>query len=297
MKVYSVQNEKGGCGKSTTSINLAFGLAQKGLRVLAVDNDPQSNLTSVILKLSKEIKIMEMLKLISMTDTSEMNLDKARNVLHEYVDKTVFKCDISDVLNDPSVIKDAIIKSAYENLWVVPSSHKLSESDMKLKNAMRNADGRLRSALDKVQNDFDVVIIDNSPFENALTYNSISACYREGDTIIIPTKIDQGGLEGLDHTISTMIEWLEYGDLEYDFKILCTMVNKNNTDKTVITWLKQIFQNRVFDICIHYQAKPVVEASISKDILINVSKEHVALDYIAFVNEVYSNITKESRGQ
>lgn len=286
MKVYSVQNEKGGCGKSTTSINLAFGLSNAGKRVLLVDNDPQSNSTSVILKQSRNLNVEEMERfLIDYTDKT-VDLDEARSILHNYVSKTPFKLDISDVLDNPEQISNAIVKSSYNNLWVLPSSHKLSESDMKLKNAMRNADGRLRMAINIVEKDFDYVIIDNSPFENALTYNSISACYRDGDTIIIPTKVDQGGLEGLDHTISTMIEWLEYGDLKYDFKILGTMVNRNKVDYSVIKFLRLLFKERVFTTTIRYQSKPVVSSSLSKEILIKDSKSNVANDYRAFVDEL-----------
>lgn len=291
MKVYSVQNEKGGCGKSTTSINLAYGLAKAGKRVLLVDNDPQANATSVVLGLSKELDVIQMEEILNkLEDVDSVELNDAREVLGKYVSKRVFPHDISDVLDNPNVIEDALVKSSYENLWVVPSSHKLSESDMKLKNAVRNADGRLRSALDKVEDKFDVVIIDNSPFENALTYNSISACYREGDTIIIPTKVDQGGLEGLDHTISTMIEWLEYGDLEYDFKVLGTMVNRNKVDTTAMRFLRKLFGDRVFDTTIRYQSKPVVKASLSKEILLDKSKSNVAEDYQSFVNEVLEDL-------
>lgn len=287
MLVISVQNEKGGCGKTTTSINLAYGLANAGKRVLLVDNDPQSNATSVVLGLSKNLDINSMDKILSLfKNVDSVSLDEARKVLKMYVSKRVFPLDISDVLDKPSIIEEAIVKSLYDNLWVLPSSHKLSSSDIKLKNAVRNADGRLRNALDRVEEKFDVVIIDNSPFENALTYNSISACSRKGDTIIIPTKIDQGGLEGLDHTITTMIEWLEYGDLEYDFRILGTMVNKNKTDSTAMCFLRTLFSNRVFDTTIRYQAKPVVSASLSKQILIDKSKERVAEDYRNFVNEI-----------
>lgn len=286
MKVYSVQNEKGGCGKSTTSINLAFGLSNAGKRVLLVDNDPQSNSTSVILKQSRNLNVEEMERFLIDYTNKTVDLDEARSILHNYVSKTPFKFDVSDVLDNPEQISNAILKSSYNNLWVLPSSHKLSESDMKLKNAMRNADGRLRMAINIIEKDFDYVIIDNSPFENALTYNSISACYRDGDTIIIPTKVDQGGLEGLDHTISTMIEWLEYGDLKYDFKILGTMVNRNKVDFSVIKFLRLLFKERVFKTTIRYQSKPVVSSSLSKEILINGSKSNVANDYRAFVNEL-----------
>lgn len=291
MRVYSVQNEKGGCGKSTTSINIAYGLAKAGKRVLLVDNDPQANATSILLKMSKEIDVKGIEKMLSEMDDNICLLNGARETLHMFVDKKIYDVDISDVLDDPSLIHDAIQSTEYDNLCIIPSSHKLSESDMKLKNILKNSTGRLRMALDKVQDRFDVVIIDNSPFENALTYNSISACYRNGDKIIIPTKIDQGGLEGLDHTITTMIEWLEYGDLGYDFKILPTMVNRNNTDSTVIRFLQTLFKERVYKSSISYQAKPVVSASLKKEILLENNKEsRVANDYRNLIQEILEEL-------
>lgn len=100
------------------------------------------------------------------------------------------------------------------------------------------------------------------------------------------TPLYQGGLEGLDHTISTMIEWLEYGDLKYDFKILGTMVNRNKVDYSVIKFLRLLFKERVFTTTIRYQSKPVVSSSLSKEILIKDSKSNVANDYRAFVDEL-----------
>ena len=67
---------------------------------------------------------------------------------------------------------------------------------------------RLRTALSLIDNDYDVVIIDNSPFESSLTYNSICACYKEGDTIIIPVTISDRSIKGLGATLEILIEWL-----------------------------------------------------------------------------------------
>lgn len=172
-------------------------------------------------------------------------------------------------------------------MFIIPSSHRLTDADMKLKIAMKKADERLRIALDIIKDKYDVVLIDNSPFTNALTFNSINACYEDGDLILIPTKIEQGGLEGLDKTISTLFAWLEMGYIEYDFKILLTMVNRNSIDTKCVEVLQHLFKERCMKNVIRYQAKPVTEASLKKEVLINTSNSNVAQDYQNVVDELY----------
>ena len=293
MKRISVINEKGGVGKTTTVINLCYGLAQKGLKVLVVDLDPQANTTSVLLKQNKALTLNILDGLMNEFDNSQRDLLDARNVLSTYLRKCPFQDDISDVLDNPEIVENAIVNieahlndETYHNMFIIPSSHRLTDTDMKLKIAMRRSEARLKMALDIIKDKFDVVIIDNSPFTNALTFNSINACYEDGDLILIPTKIEQGGLEGLDKTINTLFEWLEMGDIEYDFKILLTMVNRNSVDKKCVEVLQYLFKDRCFRNIIRYQAKPVTESSLKKEILLSNSRSNVANDYQAVVDEL-----------
>lgn len=289
MIIINYSTRKGGTAKTVSTIQTAVGLAQGGLRVLAIDLDPQANLTTILKKVSKPIT-KESLKLMrEQYDQRKGTVDDvvaAKTVLHEYVSKKHFDYEISDVLESPKEVRNAIMDTPYDNLWIIPSGHRLSEADMKLKIAVQKSAERLKLAIAIVENDFDVVVIDNSPFENALTYNALEACYREGDIIVIPTKIDQGGLEGLDSTINTMLSYLEYSSLGYDFRILMTMVNRTKIDEEVVRTLKYMFGHRVFDTTIRYQTKPVTEAALKKEVLINVSKAGVAEDYKRFIEEL-----------
>lgn len=294
MKRISIINEKGGVGKTTTVVNLACGLAQKGMKVLVVDLDPQANTTSVLLKQNKALTLNVLDEMMDEFDHSTQDISDARNILSNYLRKRPFNSDISDVLEKPQIVEEAVIDiekhlndEKYHNMFIIPSSHRLTDADMKLKIAMKKADERLRIALDIIKDKYDVVQIDNSPFTNALTFNSINACYEDGDLILIPTKIEQGGLEGLDKTISTLFAWLEMGYIEYDFKILLTMVNRNSIDTKCVEVLQHLFKERCMKNVIRYQAKPVTEASLKKEVLINTSNSNVAQDYQNVVDELY----------
>lgn len=309
VKVMSIQNEKGGGGKTQSATNIAFGLSNAGLRVLLVDLDPQANATSIILKQNKKIDIDSLNKMKSVfeekCDEGISRLQAARFALNDYVTKRKYKTDISEVLINPKAVREAIVESDYPNLHIIPSSHTLSEADMELKKQCRKSEERLRMAIDFIQDDYDVVVIDNSPFINALTYNAINSCYRKGDTIIIPIKVDQGGLEGLDNTVTLMLDWLEYGYLDYDFKILFTMTRNNKIDKETVETIKYLFKDRVFNTVIRDQAKPVTESGFNKEILINEYSDDgslkkksancwkgVAKDYKALVTEILNDIKK-----
>ena len=294
MKTYSIQNNKGGVGKSETAINLSVECGKAGLRTLLISLDPQSNSTNRILKTPKRHskKALEEMRenFLQMSEENINSVVNAFKVLHEYVRKPMFEYDISNVLEDPTTIQKAIIKSEYENLWVIPSTNRLADTDIKLKLSGKNPSGRLRLALSKVQDDFDIVIIDNAPFENGLTYNSMCACYQEGDKILIPMKIDEGGFEGLDATLSTLFDWLETESLEYDFKILITMKDRGSIDEEAIETIRCLFQSRVYQNVIRYQPTPIKDCSIRSEVLTEKSNKNVALDYKELCSEIINEI-------
>lgn len=297
----SIQQDKGGCGKTTTAINLAYGLSAKGYRVLLVDNDPQANSTSNILKASKPLDEKEMFEIINKYDQlmSYENVNpliSAKEALHQYVEKKIFDLTISDVYLKPKVIKEAIMRSEYDNLWVLPSSHELSELDFQLKAATFNRDTRLREAFDLISDDFDVLIIDNSPFTNALTFNAMTACHEDGDQILIPISVDQFGMEGLDYTMKTLFDWIAYAafPVNYDLKIIITMTKRTKICKEGIGMIHKIFGERAFDSTIRFQDKPVCASFLKKKILMNsFANSAIAQDYQKLIDEIELKIIKK----
>ena len=178
-KVLSIVNQKGGVGKTTTTAHLAWGLEKKGLKVLAVDLDPQGGLTVVI---------------------TGKNPDD-------------FETTTADVLIQEIPITDAI-ESISEGIDVVPANIELSKAEVLLINAIQR-EFRLRKALRKVKNSYDVVLLDTPPSLGILTINALLA----SDGILIPTETRILGLRGLS-ILFDLIEKLREAIDEFQIEIL-----------------------------------------------------------------------------
>lgn len=287
-KIIAMVSNKGGDGKTTSCLNLAYGLAVAGKKVLLADMDPQSNSTSILMGLSKDLtaKSAEQYKeaYARYLDEGIDSFLAAFKALEEYVNKNDFEADVHDVIEGTTGIKEAIRSTKYENLDLLPASHKLATSDLKLKSKLAGALSVLRKAFKQIENEYDYIIIDNQPFENSLTLNSLTACYKEGDLVIIPTKIDRGGLEGTYSTLNSCYSILNEEELDFDVKLLVTMKNRNGIDCAWVQALKDTFQDAVFDTVIRYQAKPIADASLNQQtVLDRYPNTPVAQDYQRFV--------------
>lgn len=294
MKILNIITQKGGTGKSETVKNLAYGLSRKGLKTLVVDLDPQANTSATLLKLNKTVDSNTLEKMITEYANMERNGltgMEGIEIINKYMRKNINTYDVSDILLHPKDIKEAIVETEYPNLSIIPASSKLIETDIRLKSSSMKSDTRLSIALEKVEKEYDVCIIDNSPFVNAITINGITACKNEGDLVIVPIKIENGSLEGVDTTLQQMLEVLEYSSfLAFDFKLLFTMRNRNKIEKEIENTLRCLFPERCFTQTIRYQAKPIVEASLEKKILIETSKSNVSYDYRNLVEEIYNTL-------
>lgn len=163
-KVWAVINQKGGVGKTTTTVNLAYNLAKKGKKVLLVDLDPQGNASS---GLGISIKSLE---------------------------KSLYDCLVAG-----GELEGSVLKTEWPNLSLLPSSTKLATVDTELPATQRDRVLRLKKTLEQVE-DVDIVLIDAPPSLGLLTVNALVAA----DSVILPVQAEYYALEGLGQLLETM---------------------------------------------------------------------------------------------
>ena len=191
MKIISVINQKGGVGKTQTSINLAVSLSRKGYRVLLIDGDAQGNATSYFDKKVNDINLSKFIE-------KEFDNQEPLKWLEEALGDAFYEYDINDVLLGQCQIKEAIYATDYENLSIIPSTEtRLINTDQLIKAANKMQHNRLKKALRDVRKEFDYVVIDNAPTFNTITLNTLFT----SDEVIIPLKIGRFELAGFIKTM------------------------------------------------------------------------------------------------
>lgn len=163
-KCIAIANQKGGVGKTTTSVNLSSCLAALGKKVLLIDTDPQGNATSGV-----------------------------------GIEREALETSVYDAIINGDNIKDIIVKTDYSKLWVCPSSIDLAGAELELVSG-ENREYRLRDAVKSIKNDYDFIIIDCPPSLGLITLNSFVCA----ESIIIPIQCEYYALEGLSQLTNTI---------------------------------------------------------------------------------------------
>ena len=207
-RIIAVANQKGGVGKTTTSINLAACLAEKGKKVLAVDMDPQGNLTS------------------------GLGVDK------DSVEKSIYELIIGEV-----DIKEVINKEVLENLDIIPTSIDLSAAEIELI-GVDDKEYILRNAIDQVKDQYDFVIIDCPPSLSMLTINAMTTA----TSVLVPIQCEYYALEGLSqliHTVELVKDRLN-SKLEIEGVVFTMYDARTNLSLQVVENVKDNLQQNIY---------------------------------------------------
>ncbi|MDH6367054.1 MULTISPECIES: AAA family ATPase [unclassified Breznakia] len=279
-KIINISNQKGGCAKTGTGLSLAGGLAKQGYSVLYIDGDDQGDSTAVLLKQGNTITSKDSQKLEECIDANEGYVIDA---LEEFLQEDSVNKDLGDVLVDPRCVNEVIKQTAYENIDIIPASFRMVGVQQKLLfDSTLSPTSRLKMALKHIEKEYDYIVIDNKPAQDFTVTNNLIV----SDLVIVPIKVDRGALKGFLSTFRNMQTIQANNDCNYEFKILFTMVNRNNEDRFIIDLFKKYLPNNVFDTTIRYQAKPFATASMNNQILIDNTTSGVANDYLEFIKEV-----------
>ncbi len=203
-----VANQKGGVGKTTTTINLSAAIAESGKKVLVVDMDPQGN------------------------TTSGLGVDK------DNTEKTVYELLLGDI-----TLEECIQKDVFDNLSLIPSNINLSGAEIELI-GIEEKEYLLKNTLDAVKSEYDFILIDCPPSLNMLTINSMCA----GDTVLVPIQCEYYALEGLSqliHTIDLVKERLN-PEIEIEGVVFTMYDARTNLSLQVVENVKENLNQNIY---------------------------------------------------
>lgn len=255
-KVISLVNQKGGVGKTTTSINLAAALGKEGKKTLLIDLDSQGNTS---------------------TGLGYNNGD--------------FKYDIYDVLTGGCSITEGIIKTKFKNLSIVPSTINLAGIDVEfikkmLEDPEFHQNEQLKLALEEVGEKYDYIIIDCQPSLGISTLNALVA----SNSVIIPVQCEFFALDGITQLLNTiiMVQSSMNPELRIEGVLLTMLDGRTNIGLEVIEEVRKYFKNKVFNTIIPRLVKLAEAPSYGKPISDYEPASRATLAYQNLAKEVIS---------
>jgi len=250
-RIISIANQKGGVGKTTTSVNLSACLAHLGKKVLLIDTDPQGNATSGV----------------------GINKGDVQNCIY-------------DVLIDDAEVRSAVMQTKVEGLHVLPATIALAGAEIELVSTI-SREVRLKHALDEVKGEYDYIIIDCPPSLGLLTLNALTA----SDGLIIPVQCEYYALEGLSQLLSTirLVQKHLNQDLMIDGVLLTMFDARTNLGIQVIEEVKKYFQDKVYHTVIARNVRLSEAPSHGEPIIVYDPRSRGAEVYLELAKEVIRN--------
>ncbi|MDB4924696.1 ParA family protein [Mucilaginibacter sp.] len=247
-KIIALANQKGGVGKTTSSINLAASLAVLEYRTLLVDADPQANATSGIGFDPRNIK------------------------------NSIYECIINQV--DPH---DAIIKTDTPNLDLLPAHIDLVGAEIEMIN-LESREYKMQEVFNKIRDEYDFIIIDCSPSLGLITINALTAA----DSVIIPVQCEYFALEGLGKLLNTVkiVQNRLNPDLEIE-GILLTMYDvRLRLSNQVVEEVRTHFEDMVFDTIIQRNTRLSEAPSFGVSVIMHDATCKGAINYLNLAREI-----------
>lgn len=207
-RVIAIANQKGGVGKTTTSINLSAALAEKGKKVLVIDTDPQGNTTSGF-----------------------------------GVDKNELENTIYELILGESSVQDCIIKNVIENISILPANVNLAAAEIELIGVDKK-EYILKNEIDWVKDQYDYIILDCPPSLNILTINALTTA----DSVLVPIQCEYYALEGLSqliHTVNLVKERLN-PELDMEGVVFTMYDSRTNLSSQVVENVKDHLNQNVY---------------------------------------------------
>lgn len=247
-RIIAVVNQKGGVGKTTTAINLAAYLAEKGKFVLLVDVDPQANATS--------------------------------GVGHNYRE---LEHGLYDALVGQKSLRDIVHSTAIDGFKIAPATPALAGANVELVNVDRR-EFRLRDMLEELVHSYDYIVVDCPPSLGLLTVNSLVAAHE----VLIPVQAEYYALEGLGQLLETLelVRESINPDLKVLGAVITMFSSANKLSKDVEQELRKFFPNKIFDTIIPRNVKLAEAPSFGKVIMHYDKFSRGALAYSSLADEV-----------